>query len=66
MLERMLRYAKANRVDPSGVDEHWLHQMAETHGKPCSCKLCSHGRRWNGPTIAEKRAQAGETELVPA
>ena len=37
------------------VTDRWVAQMAETHGRPCSCYLCSRRRSLNGPPISDLR-----------
>jgi hypothetical protein len=70
MKERFRRYWNAHlgysdsygsRTDPS---EKWLGGMVSTHGRPCSCYLCGNRRRFFGPSIAERRAVAGDGDIA--
>lgn len=37
-------------------DPRWVGHMARTR-KPCSCMGCGHRRLWEGPSMAERRAE---------
>jgi hypothetical protein len=39
----------------AGWVEHMVRRFARTR-KPCSCRGCGNQRRWEGPTIQERRS----------
>lgn len=48
-----------------GPTEHWVGNMASTHGKPCSCSLgCGNRRYWDGPSIGERRRGNAPAEIL--
>ena len=42
-------------ADPQSVTQRWIAKMASTHGKPCSCYLCTRSRAYHGPPIGDRR-----------
>jgi hypothetical protein len=53
---RMAKMGKqVYHLDEAEITPKWVAHMAETHGKPCSCPLCGHHRRYQGPRPSEKR-----------
>jgi hypothetical protein len=68
MKERMRRYWRDYfRSSSDGKTENptpqWIGNMVATHGKPCSCTLgCGNRRRWEGPSISERRRSIADLE----
>lgn len=38
--------------------------FASTHCKPCSCPLCGHARKWEGPSWQELEAHRSMLEQI--
>lgn len=51
---RVAKYSWGRRDD-------WLHKAEKlaNHIKSCSCWMCGNARKWNGPTIQERRYAQG-------
>ena len=68
LLERMKkRVAKTHagwmrHCDEAEKAKH-IGRIANTR-TPCSCPMCGHKRKWEGATIQERRAAAGDDPTV--
>ena len=64
-LKRRMRMIGASIMhsEPQTLTARWVAKMAETHGKPCSCYICSPKREHQGPPISERRRTGEIAEL---
>lgn len=51
---RYYHWSGIARLDSGEPDQRWVSLHTRTP-KPCSCWMCGHVRRLEGPTIAERR-----------
>jgi hypothetical protein len=64
-LLRREAYHSSRPAPASDLDPRFLGVLISTHGAWCSCSMnCANRRRWEGPTLAERRFADRERAML--